>query len=311
MDEPIRVINRQTHAIFTEDVWGEAFLRFLYGQGFLAKTAGWALLHSIVRWPIFSWLAGTYYDSRHSCRLILPFCQRFRVNMDESVLSVEEFLSFNDFFTRQLHQGTRPQPNEPNIITVPADGRYRLLHSVEHTQQIGVKGEVLALEELLGSASLAAQFHGGAGVIGRLCPTDCHRVYFPMSGFVQDSCWINGSLFSVNPIATRRFPWIFWSNRRIVTVLTTEAFGNIAIIEVGATNCGSIHQSFVPGSWVQRGGEKAYFKLGGSAVIVLFEPDKIRFAEDLLQLEASGLEILCHTGQPLAFPSDGATPRGL
>jgi phosphatidylserine decarboxylase len=223
--------------------------------------------------------------------------------MDESQLEIEEFTSFNDFFTRRLRPEYRPQDLSPHTITAPADGRYTLLENLGSTRSIHVKGEALSLSQLLNSSHLAARFYGGSGVICRLCPADCHRFYFPVSGHATEATWINGSLFSVNPIATQTFPWIFWRNRRVVTLLETAGFGSIAYVEIGATNCGSISQTFVQNSWVRKGEEKGFFKLGGSAIILLFEPGQLRFADDLLELSKSGLEILCRIGQPLAHVS--------
>ena len=73
----------------------------------------------------------------------------------------------------------------------------------------------------------------------------------------------------------------------------------MAYIEVGATNCGSIIQEFVPNTWVKKGQEKGFFRLGGSAILILFEPGRIQLSDDLLELSAKGHEVLCRIGQPL------------
>ena len=300
MTQPLQVIDRTTKKIIQEDVWGAYSLRLLYGTSFVSKTIGRALLHAFVRWPLFSWTVGKYYDSRWSRHLIQPFCNRFHINMEESQLAVDECTSFNDFFTRRLRPECRPQAGDTTIVTAPADGRYTLLENLGSSSQICVKGESLSLAKLLGSSKRAAHFYGGSGIVCRLCPADCHRFYFPVAGIASDPIWINGPLFSVNPIATKAFPWIFWKNRRVITFLKTEHFGSVAYLEIGATNCGSITQTYVPNNWVRKGDEKGFFKLGGSAIILLFEPGEIEFEKDLLELKKSGLEILCHIGQPLA-----------
>ena len=69
-----------------------------------------------------------------------------------------------------------------------------------------------------------------------------------------------------------------------------------AMLEIGATNCGSIHQTFIPGR-VEKGQEKGYFKLGGSSIILLFEPHTLQLDADLK--EDHGLEIYCKIGQKL------------
>jgi len=136
-------------------------------------------------------------------------------------------------------------------------------------------------------------------VIARLCPTDCHRFYFCVDGQPSKTTWIPGSLFSVNPIATKKRPQIWWTNRRAVTLIKTEKAGTIAYVEVGATNCGSITQNFVPGSWIRKGDEKGFFRIGGSAIILFFEQNRINLSDDLVELSATNKEIYCQIGQPL------------
>ena len=91
-----------------------------------------------------------------------------------------------------------------------------------------------------------------------------------------------------------------WSNRRAITLVELPDSSTMAYIEIGATNCGSIIQEFVPNTWVRKGQEKGFFKLGGSAVFLLFEPERVRLSQDLLDLSATGHEVLCRIGQPLA-----------
>ena len=46
-------------------------------------------------------------------------------------------------------------------------------------------------------------------------------------------------------------------NKRVVTLVESAPFGTIAMVEVGATNVGSIQQSFVPGRAVAKAGSDA------------------------------------------------------
>ena len=297
---PLIVIDRETKQPFEEEVWGDWGLRLLYGETITSKTFGRFLLHSLFRWPVLSWAVGKYYDTNYSRRLIKPFCERFHIDTSEQILPLEQFTSFNDFFTRRLRPECRKQDPDPRVITAPADGRYTIIPVLHQGSQIPVKTQTLCLDKLLGCKSLAARFYGGIGIICRLCPADYHRFYFPTNGKAGYTSWIHGSLFSVNPIATSQFPWIFWTNRRAVTLIETENASTIAYIEVGATNCGSIVQDFISQSHVKKGQEKGFFRLGGSAIILLFEPNTVTIAEDLLELTSVGHEVLCHIGQPLA-----------
>ena len=46
--------------------------------------------------------------------------------------------------------------------------------------------------------------------------------------------------------------------------------------------------------------EKGYFKFGGSTIVLIFEPGRIRFSEDLVANSDAGRETLIKVGQPLA-----------
>jgi phosphatidylserine decarboxylase len=284
-------------------------MRLLYGETIASRTIGRCLLHTLFRWPLLSWVVGKYYDTSYSRRLIVPFCKRFHIDTSEQILQLNQFLSFNDFFTRRLRPECRQQDPDPRVITIPADGRYSFIPVLDPSIAIPVKSQHLCLDQLLGCKSLSARYYGGTAVICRLCPADYHRFFFPCSGKPSETNWIHGPLFSVNPIATSRFPWIFWTNRRAVTLIETEHAATIAYIEVGATNCGSIVQDFIPNSSVKKGQEKGYFRLGGSAIILLFEPDQVKIADDLLDLSSSGHEVLCRIGQPLARVASYTNPQ--
>ena len=297
---PLIVIDRVSGQPIEEKVWGDSVLRLLYGESLTSRSFGRFLLHSLFRWPVLSWAVGTYYNSAHSCRLIEPFCQRFQIDTSEQLLPLDQFTSFNDFFIRCLRPERRKQEIDPDVITIPADGRYSIIPILDPATPVPAKTNYLCLEKLLGCATLASRYYGGIAVICRLCPADCHRFYFPIQGKARATTWIHGPLFSVNPIATDRYPWIFWTNRRAVTLIDTEKAGVVAYLEIGATNCGSIVQEFIADSWVRKGQEKGYFRLGGSAIILLFEANQVKIADDLLNLSSSGHEVLCRIGQPLA-----------
>ncbi|MEY3773221.1 MAG: Phosphatidylserine decarboxylase proenzyme, partial [Verrucomicrobiota bacterium] len=152
---------------------------------------------------------------------------------------------------------------------------------------------------LLGDAVLAEKFAGGAMLISRLCPVDYHRFHYPAAGTPAEPRLINGWLYSVSPIALRRNIRYLAQNKRVLTLLETPAFGTVAILEVGATNVGSIRQSGVPGRPVAKGEEKGYFKFGGSCVITLFQRGRIRFESDLVTQSAQGIETYAKMGDRL------------
>ena len=57
--------------------------------------------------------------------------------------------------------------------------------------------------------------------------------------------------------------------------------------------------SFIPGRAVAKGDEKGLFKFGGSCVVTIFQPGKIKFDADLVKHTSEGLEVYARMGEPL------------
>ena len=84
---------------------------------------------------------------------------------------------------------------------------------------------------------------------------------------------------------------------------STIAPGPTILIEIGATNVGSINQTFTPGQPVARGDERGYFAFGGSSTITLFEPGRVTLADDLLEHSANQIELYAPMGSLLGTPT--------
>lgn len=288
-------IDRESHSTIQEPVWGRSTIELLYkpvpGFSWLQK-----IVSRVLSIPFFSKLWGYYHDLPYSKKRIQPFCKRFNIDLSTSKISPDSFQTFNDFFTRPLTTASRPRCLEPHAVLVPADARYTFFENIQADTSFLVKGTSFNLETFLGSQQLAKKYYGGTLILGRLCPLDCHRFYFPYQGIAKQSKPIPGPLFSVNPIATKEKPWIFWTNKREITEISIGDH-TYCMAEIGATNCGTIIQTFTPGQ-VSSGQEKGFFKLGGSALILLFEPGRFELAHDIHMLTGP-LEIYCKIGQKL------------
>ncbi len=285
----IRYINRQTGLEETEEVFGEQAIRFLYGK----SPLGYIMLHSLAKWPPVSAFYGYLQNKKSSKAKVIPFIKRFGIDTSEFLDPPEAFESFNHFFVRKLKPEARPFSE--NAI-IPADGRYRFYQKIDKDLHFDVKNRQFSLETILQSKELADKYSKGSLVIARLCPTDCHRFYFPFDCTPSKAKFINGKLFSVNPIAIKDNPWIWGVNRRMLTTLHSEQYGDVLYLEVGATNVGSIIQTYTPDKAVKKGDEKGYFEFGGSALLIFFEPGKITFDSDLV---GHDLEVRCLIGQSL------------
>lgn len=292
--DPIRYFSRQTNSLETEQIYGERWLRLAY-----ENPCGVFLRHLIKR-QFFSRWYGRRMAKPKSRRLIDPFIEEFGLNPAEFADSAESFRSFNEFFIRKLKPAARPFDPDPDSLLFPCDGRHLGFPNVSKIDAVFVKGQRFDLQALLQSEELAHKYAEGTLVLSRLCPVDYHRYHFPASGTPGESRLLNGLLFSVSPLALRRNLAYLWENKRVLTELVTAKFGTIITIEIGATNVGSINQTFTAGQAVERGDERGYFAFGGSSTITLFEPGQVTLADDLLQHSANQIELFAPMGSFLA-----------
>jgi phosphatidylserine decarboxylase len=292
-------IDRKTGRKEVEKVYKNEALRFLYGDHWLSQHMSSAILPMIAKLPFFSQFYGFLQKQTPSAKKIRPFIKHFEVNEEEFLDSTDSFTCFNDFFIRKLKPEARPLAFGAHTAIMPADGRYYFYPDISQTNGFIVKGKKFCLEELLQSKKLAETYAEGSMVLARLCPSDYHRFHFPCDGTPGPTQLINGYLYSVNPMAIRKNLDIFTQNKRTVCEIDTSSFGKVLYLEIGATCVGSIHETYTPGIFQEKGAEKGYFEFGGSSLILLFPKNKILFDEDLVAATKQGFEIRCLFGQKL------------
>lgn len=292
-------LDRLTKEKKQEKVYGKFFIDLLYKDTFLSRIISFFILPLTARFSLFSRLYGFFQKSSMSRYKIIPFIKKFDVDTSEFLEPINHFGSFNDFFIRQLKPEARPINQEENRAILPTDARYLVFPDVREFSHFFIKGKKLSLKELLKNDELADKYQAGSMVIARLCPVDYHRFHFPCRATPGQPRLINGALFSVNPVALKRNIKILSENKRVITTLATSHFGNLLYLEIGATHVGSIHQTFLADKIYEKGDEKGYFSFGGSCLILLFEPNRIRFDQDLLISSAQNQEVRGLMGQSL------------
>jgi phosphatidylserine decarboxylase len=290
----IPYIDRKTGRPHTEKVYGHKFLLLFYGDGFFRELFSKIFLPVFSHVPFFSRLYGYLQKRPSSAKKVAPFIREFGV--DESEFIETDFKSFNDFFIRKLKPETRPIDNDPKVICLPADGRYLVYPQLK---DFIVKGQEFSLAAFLCNSALAARYKEGSMAIARLCPSDYHRFHFPCDGLASKATLVNGPLFSVNPMALKKRLAILAENKRMITEIETEEFGTMLYIEIGATNVGSIRQTYKADSQVKKGQEKGYFEFGGSCIVLLFERGRVIFDRDLVENTRKKIETRANFGEPL------------
>lgn len=294
MIEEIKYMHRDSGCIETEKVYGENWLSLIYGTS-LGKIPLWVAIKRA--W--FSKWYGQRMNTPKSKEKVLPFIQNFKLNEEEFLKKPSEYKSFNEFFSRELTREARPIDQDSKSAIFPADGRHLGIQNLSKVERIFVKGQQFNLPSLFKSEKLAKSYKEGSMVISRLCPVDYHRFHFPVSGYSSTPQLINGSLFSVNPIALRQNIGIFWQNKRYLSFIESSNAGKVASFLVGATCVGSVKITSQLPADITKGEEYGYFLFGGSSVLTLFEKGSISIADDLLESTSQGMELYAKMGQSL------------
>ncbi|MCX7746136.1 MAG: phosphatidylserine decarboxylase [Clostridia bacterium] len=288
----IKVYNRRTGEYEIEKVAGGGLLNALY-----TTKPGKLGLELLVKRKLYSALTGFLCDKGFSARKIKSFARDFEIDLSECCTKVEDFKSFNDFFTRKLKPGARVFHEDPDLLLSPGDGRVKVWTNIDIDNLLQIKGFPYTLRELLNDEALAREYTGGTYILLRLCPVDYHRFHFIDSGIPTESKKIKGAYYSVNPVALSSIPRAFCRNKREYSILHSEHFGDIVYVEVGATSVGSIVQTYTPNKPLKRGEEKGYFKFGGSTVLLLFKKYTVQIDRDILEQTEAGYETKVLAGE--------------
>lgn len=253
-----------------------------------------ALFHS----TLLHRLIERYADSPLSRRHIAGFVAANRIDLGEAIVPEGGFACFNDLFTRKLKPGARPVDPDPSALVSPADAKLFVVPELQEGERIDIKGIAFTASELLGDSAAGRSFAGGAAAVFRLYLPDCHRVYFPCDGVAASPRLIAGHYDPVTPYPGNdaRF---YATNRRVVTMLESNRFGLLALVDIGGFLISSIEATFPPGSRVRKGDEKSLFRFGGSTVVVLSQRDAVRYDDDLCRHSRDGHEVKVRIGERL------------
>jgi len=290
----LRYVDRASGEWCSERVHAQRFLTWLYNT-----RSGRLATGVLVRSPHFSRLYGWLQRRRWSRRRIRPFVEHMGVDMTGSVRSVDDFESFADFFTRRLHPWARPIDGDERVCVCPADGKVLIYPQLNRRARFRIKRSTFHLDGLLRDDALAESVDGGSMAIVRLGLADYHHVHYPDSGVPFPARAIPGAYHAGGPYALRRLVPFYTENHRMVTPFTSDHFGPMAIVEVGALTVGSIRQAWHPGARVGRGERKAGFEPGGSTVVLLFRPGVIEMDADLVARSNQELEVHVRMGDSL------------
>ncbi|WP_312667972.1 phosphatidylserine decarboxylase [Tissierella praeacuta] len=261
-------------------------LRFLYNS-----KIGRMILVQIVK-PKFSIMMGKVLNHPVSKILIKPFIKKNKINMSD--YEVEKYSSYNDFFIRKIKADIRKIDQEPEHFIAPCDGKLSV-YSIDKNSCFVIKNTSYTIESLLRNKKLADRYEGGLLLLFRLTVDDYHRFCYIDDGIKSENHHIRGVFHTVNPIANEMFP-IYKENTREFSILKSNNFGELLIMEVGALLVGKI-VNYHEQSKVERGQEKGRFEFGGSTIVVCVEQGRVIIDEDILENSKNEIETVVKMGE--------------
>ena len=263
-----------------ERICPERLMRLIY-----ENPIGGASLLCLVKRKTVSRLYGLYCKTKFSARAIPRFIKKYDVDMSGCEGT---YKNFAQFFSREK---TGIQfPEVKNELGVPCEGLVSVFENIKQDELIAVKGAHFSMRDLFFDKELANMYDGGHMVSVRLTPANYHRMHFFDDGVVKETRMIKGDLFSVSPIALNKVAKLYCRNKRALIKIETESFGDVVLVEVGATFVGSIVHCYEDGQNIKRGELASYFLPGGSLVLMFLKKGILSPDEDLVKRTTEGIE---------------------
>jgi phosphatidylserine decarboxylase len=201
------------------------------------------------------------------------------------------FESFNGFFHRQILPGKRPVDTDPKAIVSANDGAvYKIARNVRETDQFWLKGQPYSLVDMLNGSAYTGRFLNGDVFQSFLAGSDYHRWRSPIDGVVRSAEVVSGLMFS-NAESAGEDPTAGTYSQGYQASVNTRGLvfiespnpkiGMVCVVPIGITEISSVFVKVKAGQQVKKGDELGWFSYGGSSMCLVFEPGKVRFAEDL------------------------------
>jgi phosphatidylserine decarboxylase precursor len=240
---------------------------------------------------------GSFLDTPESAKGIETFLDVPYYNLSDYFVGPSGWLTFNQFFAREVKPGKRPIAELCNdsVIVSPADARFQGQWEIDENSNkiIHVKNFDWTIEELLNiedhpeeSEKLKDLFAGGIFMHSFLSVVDYHRYHVPVGGEVVAVWNIHGRKFldvykrEDGGISVRDGEDYQFRQERGLVIIKSAKVGYVAVLPIGMAQISSVNLNVEEGAVLHKGQEFGYFLFGGSDIIVLFQKDKVRITAE-------------------------------
>ena len=193
------------------------------------------------------------------------------------------WLTFNQFFARQVRPGKRPIDGlcDDSIIVSAADSVFHGQWDIDEDSQITVKGLEWSVHELLDGSPFQDRFKGGIYIQGYLSAHDYHRFHVPVRGVVREVRNISGRV--ILDVIKKEDGSLdmtdgdtYQLSQQRGLIIIESPLGLVAVLPIGMGQVSSVNLTAEVGATLAKGEEFGYFTFGGSDIIIMFEADKVK-----------------------------------
>jgi phosphatidylserine decarboxylase len=217
--------------------------------------------------------------------------------------------SLNALFTRGVRPELRPISLGTNQFLCPCDGNVQEVGAIKEDKILTVKGVEYSVGSLLAGLD-PRPYHNGHFAIIFLSPSDCHRVFSPQDGAIEEIVHVPGYRLLVHPpYQNREYP-VFSLNERVILHLSTP-LGKCVLVLVAGWGVGNItfpkgrlyrprlrrtsRIGYDPPLPVKKGDWLATFELGSTAILIaqpservmtlVRENEKVRYGQPVFSIQ--------------------------
>jgi phosphatidylserine decarboxylase precursor len=214
---------------------------------------------------------------------IPSFAARTNYNIGDYFVGPSGWLTFNQFFAREVKPGKRPiaEPHNDRVIVSPADSTFKGKWDIDANSKVTIKGITWPVAKLLDGSPYQKEFERGIFTHSFLAPDDYHRYHVPVAGEIKEVRNVHGRVYM--DVARRADGTLYGidgetyqvDQERGLIVIDSPEVGLVAVLPIGMCFVSSVNLTPEVGARLQKGDEFGFFMFGGSDIVMLFQNKKV------------------------------------
>jgi len=232
---------------------------------------------------------GSFLDTTESAKGLGTFYTDPSFHIDDYYVGPSGWLTFNQFFARQVRPGKRPVAGlcDDRIVVSPADSVFMGHWPIDEHSEITVKNVMkYSVLELLDSSPYQDRFKGGVFIHSFLNVNDYHRYHVPVGGVVKEIRKISGrAILDVVKKADGSLEVVDGTGYQFTQIrgliVLDSPVGLVAVLPIGMAQVSSVNLTPEEGATLAKGEEFGYFLFGASDIIVLFEAGEVEITAEI------------------------------